>query len=144
MEPEPSGSRREQRDMAYEIRLTEKAARVVREAFEAEQVDPAQAFLRVGAHPGGCSGYKFDMDYADAAQVTDDDEIFESNGVRVVVDRTMLNDVLGSLEIDFQTGNLVDQGFKFRQVIEGAVCGCGESFTPIKQHREQQAQQDKA
>ena len=127
--------------MGYEIRLTEKAAHVVREAFEHEGVDPAQSYLRVGAHPGGCSGYKFDMDYADAAQLGDRDEVFESNGVKVVVDREVLNDVLGSLEIDYQTGSMVDRGFKFHQIIEGALCGCGESFTPIKQVRERQAQQ---
>lgn len=121
--------------MAYEVRLTETAARVVREAFEHERVDPAQAFLRVGAHPGGCSGYKFDMDYADASQVSDQDEVFESNGVKVVVDRGTLNDVLGSLEIDYQTGSMIERGFKFRQVVDGGLCGCGESFTPIGQQR---------
>jgi iron-sulfur cluster assembly protein len=121
--------------MAYEIRLTEKAAQVVREAFEHEHVDPAAAYLRVGARPGGCSGFKFDMDYADAAQVTDGDEVFESNGVKVVVNRETLNEVLGSLEIDFQAGNMVEQGFKFHQVLETGVCGCGESFAPIKPQR---------
>lgn len=121
--------------MAYEIRLTDKAAQVVREAFEAEQVDPANAFLRVGAHPGGCSGYKFDMDYADASQVTERDHVFESNGVKLVVDQEMLNDVLGSLEIDYQTGSMVERGFKFHQVNEGGLCGCGESFVPIKEQR---------
>lgn len=121
--------------MAYEIRLTDKAAQVVREAFEAEQVDPANAFLRVGAHPGGCSGYKFDMDYADASQVTERDQVFESNGVKLVVDQEMLNDVLGSLEIDYQTGSMVERGFKFHQVNEGGLCGCGESFVPIKEQR---------
>jgi len=61
--------------------------------------------------------------------------VFESNGVKVAVSREMLNDVLGSLEIDFQTGNMVERGFKFRQVLEGGMCGCGESFTPIKQRK---------
>ena len=121
--------------MTHVIRLTEKAAQVVREAFESEQVDAAQAYLRVGAHPGGCSGYKFDMDYADASQLSADDEVFESNGVKVAVDRTMLNDVLGSLEIDFQTGSMLERGFKFHQIVEGAVCGCGESFAPVKAQR---------
>jgi iron-sulfur cluster assembly protein len=121
--------------MDYEIRITDKAAQVVREAFVHEQVDPAQSFLRIGAHPGGCSGYKFDMDYADASQVGESDQVFESNGVKVVVDRTLLNDVLGSLEIDYQLGSLVERGFKFRQVQDGGVCGCGESFTPVKQQQ---------
>ena len=98
-------------------------------------MDSAASYLRIGAHPGGCSGYKFDMDYASASQVTPGDEVFESNGVKLVVDREVLNDVLGSLEIDFQGSSLVEQGFKFRQIVDGGVCGCGESFTPIKQQR---------
>jgi iron-sulfur cluster assembly protein len=121
--------------MAYEIRLTEKAAQVVREAFQAEQVDAAQAYLRVGAKPGGCSGYKYDMDYADSSQVREGDQVFESNGVKVVVNREMLNDVLGSVEIDFQTGNMMERGFKFHPIVDGAVCGCGESFAPVKSQR---------
>lgn len=116
----------------HEVRLTEKAAQIVLEAFQAEQVDASDAYLRVGAHPGGCSGYKFDIDYADAAQVTDADVVFQSSGVRVAVDRACLNNILGSVEIDFQSGNLVEQGFKFRRIVNGAMCGCGESFEPIK------------
>ncbi len=119
----------------HEIHLTDSAAAVVLEAFAAEGVDPAQSYLRIGAHPGGCSGYKFDMDYADAAQIADTDAVFESHGVKVVVDRTCLNEILGSLEVDYQRGNMVEQGFKFRQVIDGGLCGCGESFTPISQRK---------
>lgn len=117
----------------YQVVLTEKAAQVVREAFEAEAVSPDEAYLRVGARPGGCSGYKFEMDYADAGQVGDADVVFPNHGIKVVVDRTCLNDVLGSVEIDFQTGNLVDRGFKFRRLVDGAACGCGESFAAVKE-----------
>lgn len=116
----------------YRIELTEKAARVVREAFEAESVAPDNAFLRVGAHAGGCSGYKFDLDFNEASQVSEADTVFESQGVQVAVDTTLLNDVLGSLELDYQTGNMVERGFKFRRIIDGAVCGCGESFQAVK------------
>lgn len=116
----------------HEVLVTEKAAEVIREAFAAEDVDAGRAHLRIGAIPGGCSGYKFDMDYADADQVTDADLVFESNGVNVVVDRTCLNDILGSIEVDYQTGSMMERGFKFRRLINGAMCGCGESFAPIK------------
>ena len=119
----------------FEVRLTEKAAQVVREAFSAENVDPAQSFLRVGAHAGGCSGYKFDMDYADASQLTGTDRVFESHGIRLVVDGACLTEILGSVEIDFQTGNVMERGFRFRQLFDGATCGCGESFAPVKEQR---------
>jgi iron-sulfur cluster assembly protein len=116
----------------HQVVLTEKAAQVVREAFEAEKVAPASAFLRVGARAGGCSGYKFEMDYADADQVSEQDLVFNTRGINVVVDRTCLTDILGSVEIDYQTGSMVERGFKFRRLSEGAACGCGESFAPVK------------
>jgi len=124
-----------QQDGGHSIQLTEAAAQVVLEAFQAEQVDAGQSYLRVGAHPGGCSGYKFDMDYADATSVGDSDEVFTSHGVRVVVDRECLNTIMGSVEIDFQTGGMVERGFKFRRMVNGALCGCGESFAPITEEQ---------
>ncbi len=123
----------------HRIELTEKAANVIHEAFDAEQVDTARAFVRVGAHPGGCSGYKYDMDFAEADQLQSSDAVFESRGIRILVDRTCLSDILGSLEIDYRDGSLVQQGFAFRQLSSGAQCGCGESFTPVKDLKQTQA-----
>ncbi len=62
----------------YTIELTEKAAEVIHEAFEAEKVDKERAFVRVGAHAGGCSGYMYDMDFTEEAQP--EDRVFESRG----------------------------------------------------------------
>ncbi len=116
----------------HTISLTAKAARVIHEAFEAEGVDQADSYVRVGAHPGGCSGYKYDMDFSDGSQLSSSDARFESQGIKLVVDRTCLTEILGSLEIDYRGDNMVEQGFTFRQLSSGAQCGCGESFTPIK------------
>ena len=115
-----------------QIFLTEKAAEVIHSAFEAEKVKKDDSFIRVGAHPGGCSGYKYDIDFADAGQVEENDRVFQSQGIQILVDQTCLNDILGPLEIDFQTGNMVEQGFVFRRLTKGAQCGCGESFAPVK------------
>ena len=120
----------------HQIVLTDKAAKVIHEAFDAEKVDKADSYVRVGARPGGCSGYKFDMDFADGGQVLENDRVFESHGIRLVVDRTCLNDILGSLEIDYKGDSMVEQGFAFRRLSSGALCGCGESFTPLKETRE--------
>ncbi|MFI5400379.1 MAG: HesB/IscA family protein [SAR324 cluster bacterium] len=117
----------------YRLELTEKAARVIREAFSAEKVSPSDAFVRVGAKPGGCSGFKYDMSFAERGAVTDKDQVFSSHGINLVVDRVCLTDVLGSVEIDFQDKNLVEQGFKFRPLNAATdQCGCGESFTAVK------------
>ena len=117
----------------HTISLTEKAAQVIHDAFDAEKVDKQTSFVRVGAHPGGCSGWKFDMDFAEASQVNESDLVFESRGIKVVVEDNCLNDILGSLEIDFGGKTMVEQGFVFKRLSEGATCGCGESFTPLKE-----------
>jgi len=119
----------------YEVVLTEKAARVIRDAFAAERADPERTFVRIGAMPGGCSGYKFSLDVAREADVSENDARFASQGIQLVVDKTCLTEVLGSVEVDFRDDNLVEQGFSFRQLQPGATCGCGQSFAPIKASR---------
>lgn len=129
---EPQSTQTETAGEAPEILLTEKAAQIVLETLEGEKLDPAQSYLRVGAKPGGCSGYKFAMDYAEADQVTGEDSVFTRHGVNIVVNSQCLQDILGTLEIDYQTGSMMEQGFKFRRLVNGALCGCGESFAPVK------------
>lgn len=116
----------------YEVVLTEKAARIIRDAFAAEQADADRTFVRIGAMPGGCSGYKFSLDVARDSDVRDSDARFTSQGIQLVVDRQCLTDVLGSVEVDFRDDNIVEQGFAFRQLQPSATCGCGQSFAPIK------------
>ena len=55
-----------------------------------------------------------------------------SREVSVIVDREALTDILGPIKIDYSEKNLVEQGFVFEQLINGHQCGCGESFTPVK------------
>ena len=38
----------------------------------------------------------------------------------------------GDVEVDYRVGNLVEQGFIFKRLKYEHVCGCGESFTPVK------------
>jgi len=117
----------------YRVQLTDKAAQVIREAFSAEKVDAADAFVRIGAKPGGCSGFKYDMSFAERSQVGGSDEVFASQGINLVVDRTCLTDILGSVEIDYQDKSIVEQGFKFRPLDPATgQCGCGESFQAVK------------
>ena len=60
------------------------------------------------------------------------DLIFEQHGVKLVVDEYILNDIIGDVEVDYKVGNLVEQGFIFKRLKFEHVCGCGESFTPVK------------
>jgi iron-sulfur cluster assembly protein len=82
--------------------------------------------LRVGTKKSGCSGFAYDVDYAD--ELGDGDQVFESHGVKVVVDAASLANIDG-MEIDFVRSSLLNQGFEFRNPNVTNTCGCGESFS---------------
>ena len=81
--------------------------------------------LRVGVTRTGCSGLAYVVNYADA--VTDADVVFESDGVKVVVDRDALTYIDGT-EVDFVREGL-NEAFRFRNPNVKGECGCGERFT---------------
>ena len=113
-----------------ELKISEKAASVFKEMIEDEKKDIENSYLRVGANSGGCSGWKYSLDVED--RVKPEDLVFIQNDVKLVVDEYILNDIIGDVEVDYKIGNLVEQGFIFKRLKYEHVCGCGESFTPIK------------
>jgi iron-sulfur cluster assembly protein len=82
--------------------------------------------LRIGTKKSGCTGFAYVVDYAD--EVGDHDQVFESHGVKVIVDETSLGRIDGT-EVDFVKQNLVNEGFEFRNPKITNECGCGESFS---------------
>ena len=113
-----------------EVKITEHAAKEFKSMCEDENKLLKNSYLRVGADSGGCSGWKYSLDFEDS--IDSEDLTFEQYGVTLVVDKTILNDVIGDVEVDYKKGNLIEQGFIFKRLKYGHVCGCGESFTPIK------------
>jgi iron-sulfur cluster assembly protein len=81
--------------------------------------------LRIGTKKSGCSGFAYEVNYAD--EIESEDTVFESHGVKVVVDKTSLGRIDG-MEVDFVRGSLLNQGFEFRNPNVKSTCGCGESF----------------
>ena len=81
--------------------------------------------LRLGVKTTGCSGLAYVMEYVDELQ--DGDEVFESKGVKVVVDKKSLV-FLDGTEVDFAKVGL-NEGFQFKNPNAKDACGCGESFT---------------
>ena len=114
------------------VELTEKAARVFKDSCEAEGLTLQDTFLRIGARPGGCSGWKYELESNSPEDVGPNDIQILSQEVSVIVDREALIDILGPIRIDYSDKNLVEQGFVFEQLITGHQCGCGESFTPVR------------
>ena len=113
-----------------ELKITEKAASVFKDMIADEKKDPMNSYLRVGANSGGCSGWKYSLDFEDTIDPVD--LTFEQYDVKMVVDEKILNEIIGDVEVDYKIGNLVEQGFIFKRLKYAHVCGCGESFTPVK------------
>ena len=112
--------------------LTERAAQVFKDSCEAEGLALQDTFLRIGARPGGCSGWKYELESNSPEDVGPNDIQILSQDVSVIVDREALTDILGPIRIDYSDKNLVEQGFVFEQLTTGHQCGCGESFTPVR------------
>ena len=104
------------------ILLTESAADRVRSHLEKRG---AGIGLRVGIKKTGCSGFAYVVNYAD--EIRPEDSVFEVRGVKVVVDRTSLPLIDGTL-VDFVKQGL-NEAFRFINPNAKALCGCGESFT---------------
>ena len=104
------------------INLTERAASHIRGFLEKQ--GQQSLGLRVGVKPTGCSGYAYVV--AKAERIDPDDQVFESQGVKLVVDPKSL-DYLSGTELDYVREGL-NSGFRFNNPNVKATCGCGESF----------------
>ena len=80
--------------------------------------------LRLGVKTTGCSGLAYKLEYAD--DLHPEDVVFESNGIKVMVDPKSLAYIDGT-ELDFARDGL-NEGFKFNNPNVQSECGCGESF----------------
>ena len=103
------------------ITLTEKAAKHINRYIERRGKGMG---LRFGVRTTGCSGLAYKLEYVD--EITDEDSVFESHGVKVFVDPKSLPYIDGT-ELDFAREGL-NEGFKFHNPNEKDACGCGESF----------------
>ncbi len=103
------------------ITITDKAAAKVKEIASQESLEGQGLRLRVIG--GGCAGFQYDLYFEDS--VTDMDESFESNGVKLYVD-PLSYQYLEQTEIDYVEGTH-GSGFKFNNPNVKGSCGCGSS-----------------
>ena len=103
------------------ITLTEKAAAHVNRNLQKRGKGVG---LRLGVRTTGCSGLAYQLEYVDASEP--EDQMFESNGVKVFIDPKSLPYLEGT-ELDFVREGL-NEGFKFQNPNVKDECGCGESF----------------
>ena len=105
------------------ITVTPTAAEKIK-SIQNAQAAPADSGLRVRVVGGGCSGFQYQLTF-DAPQTGD--QIFDAEGVRVVVDPKSFLYLTGT-EIDYVDG-LTGAGFTLRNPNAKGGCGCGQSFT---------------
>ncbi|HRD65459.1 MAG TPA: iron-sulfur cluster assembly accessory protein [Candidatus Competibacter sp.] len=104
------------------ITLTDKAA--TRAHSYLAKNERAQG-LRLGVRNTGCSGYMYTIGLADT--IDPDDQIFESQGIKLVVSSKNLP-YLDGMEVDYAKQGL-NEGFRFNNPNAKEMCGCGESFS---------------
>ena len=105
------------------ITITERAAAKVVEMAAEEKL---ALVLRMKVQGGGCAGFSYDLAFEDK-EPEEMDEVFESNGIKLVVDPMSLQ-YLDNTDVDYVTDGLLGEGFKFNNPNVKDECGCGESF----------------
>ena len=83
--------------------------------------------LRVGVKGGGCSGLSYSMTLDE--NVTERDFVYETDGVKVIVDRKSARFLEGTT-LDYTVKNLLEGGWQWSNPNAQRSCGCGTSFTP--------------
>ena len=105
------------------VELTSAAA--ARVATLAEMEGNPKLMLRVGVLGGGCSGFQYEIGFAET--IEEDDQIFETDGVKMLVDETSLPFLEGA-KVDF-VQELIGATFRIDNPNAQASCGCGSSFS---------------
>ena len=104
------------------ISITEVATTHVRKSLDKRGKG---AGLRLAVRTAGCSGMAYVLEFADS--VKSDEQVFESKGIKLIVDPKSLVYLDGTV-LDYRKEGL-NEGFKFDNPNVKGQCGCGESFT---------------
>lgn len=109
--------------------LTDAAAARIKDIMANSQ--KPYAGVRVGVKNGGCAGMSYTMEYAEAANPSD--EVVEDKGVKILVDPNAILFLLGT-QMDYKVDKLSAQ-FVFNNPNQTSACGCGESvaITPASE-----------
>ncbi|HEU5217802.1 MAG TPA: iron-sulfur cluster assembly accessory protein [Gemmatimonadales bacterium] len=108
-----------------QITLTSRAVDEVLKFMDAEKVAPDAGGLRVSVLPGGCSGFKYNLNIEE--RPLEDDHVLQVDRVRVFVDGFSLQ-YLNGVTVDYVT-SMQGSGFTFSNPNATGGCGCGTSFT---------------
>ena len=107
------------------INVSDTAKDKVQYLMEEDGFNPNTDFVRVGVKSGGCSGLSYDLKFDKTQKETD--KVFESNGVKIIVDTKSFLYLIGTT-LEY-SGGLNGTGFVFKNPNANRTCGCGESFS---------------
>lgn len=105
------------------ITVTDSAVDKIK-ALITEEQNP-DLMVRMFVEGGGCSGFQYGFTFEE--QKSEDDFVFEFNGVTILVDAMSAQYVQGA-EIDWQESAMGSQ-FAIRNPNATTTCGCGSSFS---------------
>ncbi len=106
------------------LQLTENAGKKILSLIKEEASTEPQMF-RVMVSGGGCSGFQYGFSLDNKAH--QDDQIFQSQGVQVVIDEASLA-LLEGAQIDY-VEELIGASFQIKNPNASTSCGCGNSFS---------------
>lgn len=111
-------------DLSSPLVVTKRAHDKIAE-FAKDEEDQGRIFLRVQVLPGGCSGFKYDLDWDREAK--DDDTVISGGEFPIRVDPDSMEQLRGAV-LDYLDG-LQGSGFKIDNPNAHEKCGCGSSFS---------------
>ncbi len=107
--------------MKNKIEITEDAQNYIAGLIKKDKFD----FFRITVLGGGCAGFQYKFDFDN--QKNDEDVLFKTNKISVLVDKISLDLINGS-KIDY-VNELIGSSFKVINPKSSSSCGCGTSFS---------------
>jgi iron-sulfur cluster assembly protein len=104
------------------VTISEEAADALRKLLASKGAGP-QTGLRLGVSKGGCAGWQYEMQVADAEE---GDAVIEFEGGRLIVAADSAERLSGC-RIGY-VDSLSDAGFRIENPRASRSCGCGTSF----------------
>ena len=107
------------------IKVTDLAREKASQLMTEDGYTPETDYIRVGVKSGGCSGLEYVLRFD--KEKTEADQVFEDNGVKIIVDKKSFLYLVGTT-LEY-SGGLNGKGFVFNNPNAARTCGCGESFS---------------
>lgn len=107
------------------IKVSDQAKEKAIQLMTEDGFQPFEDYIRVGVKSGGCSGLEYMLKFDN--EKTDSDQVFEDNGIRIIIDKKSILYLAGTI-LEY-SGGLNGKGFVFNNPNANRTCGCGESFS---------------